>query len=140
LLLFFTPQLRAELEFAQNEFEHRRGDGPQVELDDTAQVLQTVHRELELCADLIGEVVGEVTQQVHNISCTVGMRLLKASSDQSKYEIENRQRREKEVIEKTKIMLVVEEERKKIELEFTNDVIRLEHMYRVMADTDADYL
>jgi hypothetical protein len=55
---------------------------------------------------------------------------------QSKYEAESRQRREEEARDKTEFMLGIEDERRKVDAEFANDVIRLEHMYRVMADTD----
>lgn len=55
---------------------------------------------------------------------------------QSKYEAESRQRREEEAKDKTDFMVGIEEERRKVDAEFANDVIRLEHMYRVMADTD----
>jgi hypothetical protein len=34
-----------------------------VELEDTAQVIQTVHRELDSCTDLVGDVLGDITQQ-----------------------------------------------------------------------------
>ena len=34
-----------------------------MELEDTAQVLQTVHRELDSCTDLVGDVLGDITQQ-----------------------------------------------------------------------------
>jgi hypothetical protein len=50
--------------------QERRGDGPQVEMEDIAQVLQTVHRELDSCTDLVGDVLGDITQQGNSTTTT----------------------------------------------------------------------
>lgn len=43
--------------------QEQRGDGPQVELEDAAQSIQTIQREVDSCSELVGEVLGEITQQ-----------------------------------------------------------------------------
>lgn len=55
---------------------------------------------------------------------------------QSKYEAESRQRQEEDAEVKVEFMKGIEEERRKIDIEFNDDVIRLEAMHRVMAISD----
>ncbi len=42
---------------------HKRGDAGIYELEDASHVLQTVHRELDLCAEVMDEALDEIKQQ-----------------------------------------------------------------------------